>query len=126
MGPSSPPSPSSFWIASGRSFWRSFPIGALAILFQQSAQVQARTPILFGFDWVPSFGVRFAFRLDGLSFGFAFLILFIGALVVIYSGGYMPRGSKRGRFHAYILMFMGSMLGLVLADDLITLFIFWS
>ncbi len=38
----------------------------------------------------------------------------------------MPRGSKRGRFHAFILLFMGSMLGLVLADDLITLFIFWE
>ena len=110
----------------GSVFLALFPIGGLAILFQQSAQVQARVPILFGFDWVPSFGVRFAFRLDGLSFGFAFLILFIGALVVLYSGGYMPRGSKRGRFHAFILLFMGSMLGLVLADDLITLFIFWE
>ncbi|KTR05830.1 monovalent cation/H+ antiporter subunit A [Aureimonas ureilytica] len=103
-----------------------FPVAALAILFQQSAQVQERVPILFGFDWIPSFGVRFAFRLDGLSFGFAFLILAIGALVVLYSGGYMPKGSKRGRFFAYILMFMGAMLGLVLSDDLITLFVFWE
>ncbi|WP_182084948.1 putative monovalent cation/H+ antiporter subunit A [Aureimonas sp. ME7] len=103
-----------------------FPLSALAILFQQSGEVQSRVPILFGFDWVPAFDVRFAFRLDGLSFGFAFLILFIGALVVLYSGGYMPRGSKRGRFNAYILLFMGSMLGLVMADDLITLFIFWE
>lgn len=103
-----------------------FPIGALAILFQQSAQVQERVPILFGFDWIPSFGVRLSFRLDGLSFGFAFLILAIGALVVLYSGGYMPKGSKRGRFFAYILLFMGAMLGLVLSDDLITLFVFWE
>ncbi|WP_062207829.1 putative monovalent cation/H+ antiporter subunit A [Aureimonas sp. AU12] len=103
-----------------------FPISALAIFFQQSAQVQSRVPILFGFDWIPAFGVRLAFRLDGLSFGFAFLILSIGALVVLYSGGYMPKGSRRGRFFAFILMFMGSMLGLVLADDLITLFVFWE
>ncbi|MBB3951533.1 putative monovalent cation/H+ antiporter subunit A [Aureimonas jatrophae] len=103
-----------------------FPAAALAILFQQSAQVQDRVAILFGFDWIPSFGVRFSFRLDGLSFGFAFLILFIGALVVLYSGGYMPKGARRGRFLLFIMLFMGAMLGLVLADDLVTLFVFWE
>ncbi len=52
-----------------------FPLTALLILFQQSAQVQERVAILFGFRWIPSFDVDFSFRLDGLSFGFAFLIL---------------------------------------------------
>ncbi|WP_062014222.1 putative monovalent cation/H+ antiporter subunit A [Aureimonas sp. AU4] len=103
-----------------------FPAAALALLFQQSAQVQDRVAILFGFDWIPSFGVRFSFRLDGLSFGFAFLILFIGALVVLYSGGYMPKGARRGRFLLFIMLFMGAMLGLVMADDLVTLFVFWE
>jgi len=103
-----------------------FPVSALVILFQQSAQVQDRVPILFGFDWIPSFAVRFSFRLDGLSFGFAFLILFIGALVVLYAGGYMSKGARRGRFLLFIMLFMGAMLGLVLADDLVTLFVFWE
>jgi len=103
-----------------------FPLTALLILFQQSAQVQERVAILFGFRWIPSFDVDFSFRLDGLSFGFAFLILSIGLLVILYAGGYMPKGSKRGRFNAYLMMFMGSMLGLVLADDLVTLFVFWE
>ena len=76
--------------------------------------------------WVPSLGVDLAVLLDGLSLLFALLILGIGALVVAYAGAYMEGRSDRGRFLAFLLAFMGSMLGLVLADDVVVLFVFWE
>ena len=78
------------------------------------------------YDWAPTLGIRFSFLLDGLSLLFAILISGIGVLVIIYSAVYLAGHPHLGRFYAYILMFMGSMLGLVLADNLITLFVFWE
>ncbi|WP_018698567.1 putative monovalent cation/H+ antiporter subunit A [Amorphus coralli] len=76
--------------------------------------------------WVSAFGVDYSIRVDGLSLVFALLITGIGALIVIYAGGYLKGHAHQGRFFSFILMFMGAMLGLVLADDLISLFIFWE
>jgi len=78
------------------------------------------------FSWVPTLGVSLAFRLDGLSLIFALLILGIGTLILIYAGGYLHGHAKRHRFYAFLLLFMGAMLGLVLAGDLIALFVFWE
>ncbi|MFD2236386.1 putative monovalent cation/H+ antiporter subunit A [Aureimonas populi] len=103
-----------------------FPAAGFLLVFALSEQIQGRQIMVAGFDWIPSFGVRFSFRLDGLSYAFALLVLGIGALIVLYSGGYLSKSAKQGRFFAFIFMFMGSMLGLVLSDDLITLFIFWE
>jgi len=77
-------------------------------------------------EWIPSYGLNFSFFLDGLSLTFALLISGIGTIIVIYSGKYLKGHKHQGRFLAFILMFMGSMLGLVLADNLIVLFIFWE
>ncbi len=79
-----------------------------------------------GFDWVPSYGLRFSFFIDGLSLTFAMLISGIGTFIILYSGAYLKGHLHQGRFFAFMLMFMGSMLGLVLADNMITLFVFWE
>ncbi len=78
------------------------------------------------YSWVPSLGVNFSFRIDGLSWLFALLVSGIGVIIFIYAGSYMEGDPFIGRFYAYMLIFMASMLGLVLADNLITLFIFWE
>jgi multicomponent Na+:H+ antiporter subunit A len=78
------------------------------------------------YPWVPSLGVNLSFYLDGLSLTFALLISGIGALVVIYAGGYLAGDERVGRLYLFLLMFMASMLGLALAGNLITLFIFWE
>ncbi|MGD8441797.1 MAG: proton-conducting transporter membrane subunit, partial [Holophagae bacterium] len=57
---------------------------------------------------------------------FALLICGIGALILIYAGGYLAGDHRLGRLLATLLVFLGAMLGLVLADDLITLFVFWE
>jgi multicomponent Na+:H+ antiporter subunit A len=77
-------------------------------------------------SWVEGLGIRFAFRLDGLSLLFALLVTGIGALVLVYAGRYFEGDTRLPRFYAAILFFMGAMLGLVLADDAVSLFVFWE
>jgi multicomponent Na+:H+ antiporter subunit A len=77
-------------------------------------------------DWVPSLGVSLSFTLDGLSLLFALLITGVGALVLVYAGGYLAGHPLLGRLYAFLLTFMASMLGLVLSDNVLTLFVFWE
>ncbi|WP_240637248.1 proton-conducting transporter membrane subunit, partial [Meiothermus hypogaeus] len=76
--------------------------------------------------WVPTLSVNFSFYLDGLSLLFALLITGIGTFIVIYSGGYLKGHPDLGKFYLTILLFMASMLGLVLADNIVTLFVMWE
>lgn len=77
-------------------------------------------------SWIPSLGLDVSLYLDGLSGLFALLVVGIGTLIMIYAGYYFADDAKAGRFFAYLFLFMGSMLGLVLAGDVLTLFIFWE
>ena len=81
---------------------------------------------LLEFGRVPELGFALSFRFDGLSLLFAGLITGIGFLIQLYSLGYMQGKSRRGLFHLYLGLFMLSMLGLVLAENLLLLFIFWE
>lgn len=78
------------------------------------------------FVWVEGLGLEAAFRLDGLSLLFALLISGIGALIVLYTQGYFKGHPQQGRFMMYMMAFMASMLGVVLADHLLLVFIFWE
>ncbi|KQP92424.1 cation:proton antiporter [Methylobacterium sp. Leaf113] len=77
-------------------------------------------------DWLPTLGVRFVLRLDGLSWLFAVLVLGIGALVVLYARYYMAAEDPVPRLFSYLLAFVGAMLGIVLAGNLIQLVVFWE
>jgi multicomponent Na+:H+ antiporter subunit A len=79
-----------------------------------------------GYAWAPSFNLSFSWFLDGLSLTFALLITGIGTLIVVYSGGYMKGHAGQGRFMAFILAFMGAMLGLVVSDSFLMLFVYWE
>lgn len=76
--------------------------------------------------WVPELEVHLAFRGDGFSLLFAVLIGVIGTLASLYSVAYLAEHERFGRFYAYLLAFGGSMLGLVLSDNLVALFGFWE
>ncbi|MFQ3622092.1 MAG: hydrogen gas-evolving membrane-bound hydrogenase subunit E [Acetobacteraceae bacterium] len=82
--------------------------------------------VLEGTPWVPGLDVGLDFALDGLSGLFVLLVSGIGTLVVLYAGGYLKGHPMLGRFFLFLMMFMGAMLGLVLADNVITLFVFWE
>ncbi|MGE0796698.1 MAG: hydrogen gas-evolving membrane-bound hydrogenase subunit E [Lautropia sp.] len=77
-------------------------------------------------DWIPSLGIALAFRADGLSLLFALLITGIGTAVFLFAATYLARHPDRPRFFGYLTLFMGAMLGAVLADDLIALLVFWE
>ncbi len=100
---------------------------ALTLFFGlKSPMIRAGQTLVEVHAWVPGLGVNLSFYLDGLSLIFALLISGIGTLIVIYSGGYLAGDKNLGRFYGYLLMFMASMLGTVLAGNTITLFIFWE
>lgn len=82
--------------------------------------------LIQSWQWMPSIGLEFAFRLDGLALLFALLILVIGLLVIMYARYYLTEKDSMGRFFAYLLMFMGSMLGIVLSENLLQLVVFWE
>lgn len=80
----------------------------------------------FKLVWIEALGLNFHLRMDGFSFLFAFLITGIGGLVVIYARYYMDPADPVPRFFSFFLAFMGSMLGLVLSDNLIQMVVFWE
>ncbi len=82
--------------------------------------------IIHTLNWVPSLDVTLSFHLDGLSWVFALIVSGIGFFIFVYAGAYFGDDPLVGRFYAYILIFMASMLGLVLADNLLAVFIFWE
>lgn len=77
-------------------------------------------------EWVPSLGVGLHFFVDGLSLFFAMLISAFGFFIILYASGYLKGDPYIGRFYLYLVLFMASMLGLVLAGDIIALFVFWE
>ena len=110
----------SAWVAAATT------VLALALLTPSMAMVFAGETIIQSWSWIPDIGLEFAFRLDGLVLLFAFLILGIGLLVIIYARYYLAASDCMGRFFAYLLMFMGSMLGIVFSENLIQMVVFWE
>lgn len=78
------------------------------------------------YDWVPSFGANLGFTLDGLSLLFSLMITGIGFLVFVYTSIYLKGHQYLDRFYGYLSIFMAAMLGLVLSDNMISLFVFWE
>jgi multicomponent Na+:H+ antiporter subunit A len=77
-------------------------------------------------SWAPALNLSLSFRFDGLSVLFAVLITAVGTLIVVYGGKYLELHPEVARFHVALFAFMGSMLGLVLSDNVILLFVFWE
>ncbi|MEO0386656.1 MAG: hydrogen gas-evolving membrane-bound hydrogenase subunit E [Pseudomonadota bacterium] len=106
------------------------PIFFAALLFlaflSAAPQVAAGGVLTWSLDWVPSLGIALSFLVDGLSLTFALLISGIGTLVLLYSNTYLAGHPQYARFALFLTAFMLAMLGLVLADNLIALFVFWE
>jgi multicomponent K+:H+ antiporter subunit A len=105
------------------------PLTAFGLLLAFAVALGSGEAFIWRFDWIPSIGLSVGLYFDHLTALFGLLVTGIGTLVVIYSGTYF-KGSDRPwgewRFLAYLMLFMTAMLGLVMAGDVITLFIFWE
>lgn len=79
-------------------------------------------------QWLALNGItlNFGVMVDPLSCMMLLVVTIVGTLIQIYSVGYMRDDKRFSRFFAYMSLFMGSMLGLVLADNFIMLYIFWE
>jgi len=102
------------------------PLGLFLYFFQFIAPIADGEVITRSFQWIPSFGVDLGFKLDGLSLLFSLMITGIGFLVFAYTSSYLKGHEYLDRFYGYLAAFMGAMLGLVLSDNMITLFVFWE
>lgn len=76
--------------------------------------------------WAPQLGLELYLRMDGYAWLFAMLVCGMGVLVVLYARYYMSAADPVPRFFAFLLAFMGAMLGVVLSGNLIQLVIFWE
>lgn len=102
------------------------PFGGLAWAIQSFPQISKGEFIRESFAWFPQLGINLSFHIDGLSMFMLILISGIGGFVLLYAQGYLYGKKTTGRFFCYLLLFMGAMLGVVTADNLIALFVFWE
>lgn len=114
--------------SSGSRHWllAILPLGLAIYFFSLSGRVAAGDYPHINIPWVPDLNIDLAFRVDGLSLIMALLVTGIGALILSFASGYMAGDPQINRFFVILLLFMGAMLGLVLADNIIMLFIFWE
>lgn len=82
--------------------------------------------LYFRMPWAPSLGLSLSLRLDALSIFFCLLVSGIGAAVFCYTSGYLQGEKRSAAFHAQMLLFMVSMLGIVTASNVLLLYFFWE
>ncbi|MEZ4590170.1 MAG: hydrogen gas-evolving membrane-bound hydrogenase subunit E [Chloroflexota bacterium] len=102
------------------------PLASFVLLVQKVGLINSGEKLKASLTWLPSLNINFSFYLDGLSLLFALLVTGIGTLIIIYAGYYFQKEPSAWRFLSYLFLFMGSMLGLVMAGDIIVLFLFWE
>nr|MBA3893869.1 monovalent cation/H+ antiporter subunit A [Gemmatimonadales bacterium] len=102
------------------------PLAGVALLAGYAPGVIAGGVVTARWPWVPALGLDLSLRLDGLSLLFALLVLGMGLLIVLYARYYMGEADLTGRFFPLLLLFMGSMTGLVLGGNLLLLAVFWE
>jgi multicomponent Na+:H+ antiporter subunit A len=102
------------------------PLAIFCYLLLQLPLVAEGGVVYAKYKWVPSLNINFDLRLDGLSMIFGLLISGIGALIFLYASAYLKGHQYLDRFYAYLCLFMASMLGIVMSDNILLLFIFWE
>ncbi|WP_318617874.1 Na+/H+ antiporter subunit A [Sporosarcina sp. YIM B06819] len=102
------------------------PLALFIVLARFTPAVAGGETYIHTIKWIDSAGINFTTYLDGLSMIFGLLITGVGSLVILYSIYYLSEREALGRFYVYLLMFMGSMLGVVFSDNLMVLYVFWE
>lgn len=101
----------------------------LAVAIWQGLQIPAvlaGDAITENYAWAPTLGLALTLRLDALSLFFGLIVAGIGACIAFYTNYYFAEDRQQGYFYLLLFFFMASMLGLVWANDLLSLFVFWE
>ena len=102
-------------------------VAVLAMVISQYREVVVdNETIEYVRPWIPALKASFALRLDGLSLLFSIVVLGVGALIMLYCPRYLSAGSGHGRLFGILTFFAAAMLALVLADDVVLLFVGWE
>ncbi|MBL9169691.1 MAG: NADH-quinone oxidoreductase subunit L [Verrucomicrobiales bacterium] len=109
-------------------------IGALGLSFLLSCAAMATassahgTPLVHNFTWLEfgSTALRLGWLLDPLSAVMLVMVTFVGTLIFIYSVGYMAHDANFTRFFCFLSLFAAAMLGVIIANNLLLLFICWE
>ena len=103
-------------------------VAAVAVSFLFSLAVFGSADQNVSFNWIDLgvFQVRIGFMIDSFSKMMLLVVTGVGLLIHIYSIGYMKEDRGRSRYFAGLSLFMFSMLGIVLANNFIMMFIFWE
>lgn len=112
-----------------RAFWLLAlgPAGAAGYALSRTGAVLDGAAPTEHVPWIPALGLGIDLRLDLLSWVMLLVVGGVGALVMLYCGAYFSRDARGlGRFGGFLVAFAGSMAGLVVADDMLLLFVFWE
>ncbi len=90
------------------------------VYFGSAASLGSSTP------WIPTSGINAGVFIDPLSVLFTCLVAFFGLIIAVYSLGYMKDEEGLTRYYFLLLLFIGSMIGLVVSDNFLQMFIFWE
>lgn len=96
------------------------------LIFSFLSYIYTPAGVSWNTQWIPGLDINLSFKLDGLSFLFAGLISGIGVLIQIYALAYLRESDSRFSFHLYLTLFMLAMLGIVMSDNILLLFVFWE
>ncbi|WP_414047826.1 Na+/H+ antiporter subunit A [Macrococcus equi] len=106
--------------------WFVLPVPVIASIVFFSKLKAIQHAIFENHAWMPHIGLNLNFKIDGISLLFTLLISIIGILVLFYSISYLNKREELGKFYTYLLLFMGAMLGVVLSDNILALYMFWE
>lgn len=111
-------------VPAGSFVWLLLQHGAV---YSGAGAAQGGTGLAQVLPWIPELKIELAFRMDALAWVMSLLVLGVGALVLVYCARYFKdKDDYLGGFGAQLLAFAGVMFGLVTADDLLLMFIFWE
>lgn len=108
-------------------------LGAIAVSLSSFLLLLSQAPAVFNgtvitqtWSWLPQLGIDFSFRLDALGMLFALLISGIGTLIYIYAYYYLSPKNSLSKLYFLLMLFMATMLGISLSNNLLILLIFWE
>ncbi len=114
------------WLPTG-AIWLAF-FFAVPLAWQVFSLHDPNFKLTWAFDWVKigPLDIRMGLYLDNLAVIMVTMVTLVSALIHLFSVGYMEGDPRYSRFFAYLALFSFSMLGLVMADNFLAIYVFWE